>query len=213
MTIDHEGQQRQRTVEKALYRYSSALARGDFDTVAAVLHEAEQDPALEQMILELHAEYQVEEDAIQAATDAEIVRGLLRTHLPSGQDSQVEETTPTPITIGDVVARLQADVALGGQSDREIKAVSQRLRQSNKALPENLSQRGISRLFEQIGVDVSKRFQKLFRDTAIFLSMGREQGMTRLAATRHQRRLDEQHLGQPDAGTEEEEHDGPAATT
>ena len=51
---------RQTTREKLLFRYSSALERGDFTTVAAVLHEAERDPALEQMILELNAAYEVE---------------------------------------------------------------------------------------------------------------------------------------------------------
>jgi RNA polymerase sigma factor (sigma-70 family) len=47
--------------EQALFRYTSALERGDIDTVIAVLHEAEQDPMLEQMIFETHAALQQEE--------------------------------------------------------------------------------------------------------------------------------------------------------
>jgi hypothetical protein len=40
--------------ERALYQYSSALERGDFETVAEMLHQAETDEALEQMILEVN---------------------------------------------------------------------------------------------------------------------------------------------------------------
>src|ERR1035437_760147 len=44
--------------EKMLYRYSTALERGDFETVAAVLKQAEKDPALERMILDINMAYQ-----------------------------------------------------------------------------------------------------------------------------------------------------------
>jgi hypothetical protein len=44
--------------EKMLYRYSSALERGDFETVAAVLQQAEQDPYLERMVLDIDLAYQ-----------------------------------------------------------------------------------------------------------------------------------------------------------
>ncbi|MCC6804382.1 MAG: hypothetical protein IT319_15980, partial [Anaerolineae bacterium] len=40
--------------EQLLFRYSSALERGDFETVADVLRQAERDPALEQMILDMN---------------------------------------------------------------------------------------------------------------------------------------------------------------
>jgi hypothetical protein len=46
--------------EKALYRYSSALERGDFGTVAAILAQAEQDPELERSIREMNEFYQGE---------------------------------------------------------------------------------------------------------------------------------------------------------
>ena len=63
MSSDPEGPPDRHATEKALYRYSTALEHGDFDTLGEVLHAAEQDPALERMILELHAEYRVDEDA------------------------------------------------------------------------------------------------------------------------------------------------------
>lgn len=46
--------------EKLLFRYSSALARGDFATMAAILVEAERDPALARQLAELDAEYALE---------------------------------------------------------------------------------------------------------------------------------------------------------
>ncbi len=46
--------------EQLLFRYSSALDRGDFEVVADVLREAEHDPALEQMILDMNDAYTAE---------------------------------------------------------------------------------------------------------------------------------------------------------
>ncbi|MEO8392786.1 MAG: LysM domain-containing protein [Chloroflexota bacterium] len=46
--------------EQLLFRYSSALEHGDFEAVAEVLHDAEHDPALEQMILDMNAAYSAE---------------------------------------------------------------------------------------------------------------------------------------------------------
>ncbi len=51
---------RQLAREKSLFRYSSALERADFSTVATVLHEAERDPLLAQMIAEINAVYENE---------------------------------------------------------------------------------------------------------------------------------------------------------
>jgi uncharacterized protein with WD repeat len=47
--------ERQLKREKALFRYIGALERGDINTLAVILHEAESDPALERMILDHHA--------------------------------------------------------------------------------------------------------------------------------------------------------------
>lgn len=46
--------------EQLLFRYSSALERGDFEAVADVLREAERDSALEAMILEMNDAYTAE---------------------------------------------------------------------------------------------------------------------------------------------------------
>jgi hypothetical protein len=42
--------------EKILYRYTNAVERGDMNTVTAILRQAEDDPELEQMILEINRE-------------------------------------------------------------------------------------------------------------------------------------------------------------
>jgi hypothetical protein len=51
---------RQLAREKALYRYSSALGRGDFEVVSSTLKEAEGDPVLARMLLELNEAYRAE---------------------------------------------------------------------------------------------------------------------------------------------------------
>ncbi|MEJ2555945.1 MAG: DUF4349 domain-containing protein [Anaerolineae bacterium] len=53
-------QARQLAREKALYRYSSALDRGDFEVVSSILEKAEEDPVLARMLLEVNEVYQAE---------------------------------------------------------------------------------------------------------------------------------------------------------
>ncbi len=155
--------------EKVLYRYANALERGDVDTLAVVLQEAEYDATLERMLMEVHEAYQVEKDAVAY-----------------GLTNPVEDVDIPPLTVSDVVARLQSEAAVRGPIKQEVATIVQQLRQNTTPLPNSLSLRSTRRLFMQLGVSVSDRFQKLFRETAIFLSMGREQGMAQLAATRRQ---------------------------
>ncbi len=57
MTEQQATRQRRLDREKAAYRYTTALDNGDIDTIATVLQQAERDPELEQMILEIHGAY------------------------------------------------------------------------------------------------------------------------------------------------------------
>jgi hypothetical protein len=57
--------------EKILYRYSSALERGDFEAVAAVLELAQADPELERLLLELNQAYVSGSAAQPAPAEAE----------------------------------------------------------------------------------------------------------------------------------------------
>ncbi len=172
--------------EKALYRYANALERGDADTLAAILYKAESDAILEQQITEMHEVYLEEKHMEMVAHDTERVQQMLRQHIPSGFEPMIEDIAIPSLTVGDVVARLQSDAAVRGPVKQELITVVQQLRQNITPLPQSLSIRGVQTLFTQIGVSVSDHFQKLFRETAIFLSMGREQGIAQLAATRHQ---------------------------
>lgn len=50
--------------EKLLYRYSTALECGDLDTIISILHLAESDSHLEQLIIETHEEGYLQEEAM-----------------------------------------------------------------------------------------------------------------------------------------------------
>ena len=62
---------------QALQRYISALECGDAETIAAVLEDAEQDKALERMLLEVNTVYQLEDRTIVRAADAVAAQQLL----------------------------------------------------------------------------------------------------------------------------------------
>lgn len=188
--------------EKVLFRYSSALQRGDFDIVAAVLHEAQDDPILERMVLDINAIYTDDTNTQAEVEAATVVQRLLQEHLPSGF-VQTQEPLETPLTVGDVAARLQTEAAAKGQVDGEINKITGQLRASQTALPTKLSQHNIRQLFEELGINVSRRVQKLFRDTAIFLAMGRTQGRMRMAATRQQKQLREEPIDEAQPGQDE----------
>jgi hypothetical protein len=177
-------QRRQLTLEKTLLRYTIALEKGDFESIEAILYEAEQDPELERMILEINDLAAAEMDEVAQANDLPVVRELIRTHLPSGLREATPE--PPPLTVGHVLARIHADAALRGRVEREALAATKPHQAVDTPLPTDLSLRGVSHLLEQLGVQVGRRFQNLFRETAIFMRMGRNQGVARMAATRRQ---------------------------
>lgn len=73
--------------EKAIYRYITALDGGDIDSLIAVLHLAERDGALEDMILEVHEVYQQEDsttERIRTKMESQIdARGVQEVHRQS----------------------------------------------------------------------------------------------------------------------------------
>jgi hypothetical protein len=123
------------------------------------------------------------EEATHAQED-ELVRELIHTHLRSALTEVTPE--PTPLTVGHVMARIHADAALAGKVEREMLAATRDYQSVDTPLPKDLSLRGVRNLLEQLGLKVGRRFQDIFRDTAIFMRMGRNQGMARMAATRRQ---------------------------
>jgi hypothetical protein len=171
--------------EKQLHLYMDAFERGDFDRMTQILNKAEQDPELGDLIWKVQAAYVAEHESEEREHDVEVVRHLLRTYIPSAWDTPEKEEIP-PLTVGDVIARMQADEATRGLTSREFTRVAQQLSRSSQLLPADLGLHGVRKLFAQLGVQASKQLQKLFSQTALFLSTGREQGMARLAATRKQ---------------------------
>jgi hypothetical protein len=173
--------------EKALLTYMDAYESGNFDTMSMVLQQAEQDPELGNLIWNVLAAYQSEEEEEGRESDVELVRQLLRQHLTSGWEIALNVEEIPPLTVSDIIARIQADEAVKGPVKQELNIVVQQLRQSTVPLPANLGRHGIHTLFMQLGLRVSKHLQKVFSETALFLTAGREQGMAHLAATRRQR--------------------------
>jgi beta-lactamase class D len=81
--------------EKLLYQYSLALDIGDFEVVATVLAEAEKDPILERMILELNTELERESTYIHAnnnhkgQTTMTVITGGMERHVPRKRQSRL----------------------------------------------------------------------------------------------------------------------------
>ncbi|HEU5375307.1 MAG TPA: hypothetical protein VFV38_07700 [Ktedonobacteraceae bacterium] len=177
-------QQRQER-EKLLHHYMDAFDRGDFERMAQILSLAEQDLELGELIWEVQAAYVAELEDEQRENDVEVVRQLLQAHMPSAWGATEVEEIP-PLTVGDVIARMQADEATRSLTKGEFAHVAQQLRRSSQLLPDDLGLSGVRKLFTRLGVQASRQLQKLFSQTALFLSAGREQGIAQLAATRKQ---------------------------
>src|SRR5205085_2007364 len=90
MHEQHALRQQRLAREKAVYRYTTALEYGDIETIAAVLHQAEQDRILEQMILEVHDVYQDEDRTVVHPDEVVAVQDLLLTLLSSQRVTEKE---------------------------------------------------------------------------------------------------------------------------
>jgi hypothetical protein len=86
---------------QVLQRYMLAMESGDLDSMAIVLHEAEQDHALENMILEVNDFYQQEDHTIAGAADVKLAKQLLLNTLPAMRENvasaQSSSSTANPI--------------------------------------------------------------------------------------------------------------------
>src|SRR5258708_5817128 len=89
--------------EKALLTYMDAYERGDFDMMSIVLHQAEQDLELGDLIWNVLAAYQAEEEEERRESDVELVRQLLRQYLPSGWETAPNIEEIPPLTVSDVI--------------------------------------------------------------------------------------------------------------
>lgn len=179
--------------EKKAFLYSSALERGDFETIALMLEEAQRDATLERMILEINEVLGRECDEALAtesvlAEDSARIEQILRECVPSGLPGAAEEEELPPLTVHTVLAQMQEDSSLKVSVRQEAASLRQMLHQDDVPLPGDLSRRSVRHFFNELGVTTGELLQKMFRQAAIFLAMGREQDMAQLAATRRQRR-------------------------
>jgi hypothetical protein len=172
--------------DQTIDRYIQALDQGDIDAVEAILEQAASDPVLDRLIHEVNAALYVEDGLDTFETDAEQVRTLARQHLQSAflNAVEAEEVIERPLTVGDVVARLQADrqIALPDQEASRV------LLGSGEELPDEITTRTIRELAGRLGVAASEQFWRVFREAAIMLGLSHSHAQAHLAAAREQRR-------------------------
>lgn len=171
--------------DRAVDRYIQALDQGDLETIAVLLEQAAHDPELDRLIHETNDALYIEAGLDMFATDAEQVRLLARQNLPSAfvDETSIEAESERPLTVGEVVDRLQADRQIPA-TDLE---TSRALRESRLEVPDELTTRTIGELAKRIGITASERFWRAFRETAIMLGLHRSQTQAHLAAARAQR--------------------------
>jgi hypothetical protein len=73
---------------QTLQRYMLAMESGDIDSMSTVLREAEQDHALERMIMEVNDFYQQEDHTFVASADVTQVQQLLHHTVPAMMESE-----------------------------------------------------------------------------------------------------------------------------
>lgn len=168
---------RQQIVE----RYVSALDRGDFDTVAAVLMDAVADPDLDRLLVEVDAELHQDAGLPAPVEQARAVRSLLLRHLPGA----FAEPESGPPRVGDVAARLQADHAIGRQPllPGDL-AANERLLVDRTSLDGPMTARTVRQVAATLPVQASDRYWELFRRAGLALLMARSTGSNHLAAAR-----------------------------
>src|SRR5947208_10663373 len=73
---------------QVLQRYMLAMESGDIDSMAIVLHEAEQDRALENMILEANDFYQQEDHTMAELADVTLIQQRLLNTIPAMRENE-----------------------------------------------------------------------------------------------------------------------------
>lgn len=171
--------------DHAVDRYIQALDQGDIETIAVMLEQAAHDPELDRLIHETNDAFYIEAGLDMLTTDAEQVRQLAWQYLPSAfvDEAEIEAASERPLTVGEVVVRLQADPQLSATD----LAATQVLRESHLEVPDELTTRTVGELARRIGISASERFWRAFRETAIMLGLNRSQTQAQFAAAREQR--------------------------
>ena len=161
--------------DQLVSRYVRALDGGDMEMVGQVLEIAETDSVLDQIIAEIN--FSIADELGLSGVSAQVaqVSSLLHEHLASAFTEAQEDA---PILVSEVTAHLVAERKVPDLDQEKI----WNLLHIQLPLPKRLSLPEIRKFSQQFGVSVSERFLKVFRDTAIQMSMGR--GEAQMAATR-----------------------------
>lgn len=163
-------------------RYLDALDCGDVAALAELWEQAAENSQLEQVLGELTDGLAIEEDLDPAwKSDAERVRSLLREHLPSA--FPIEAELP-PLTVRDVAAQLQNEIAVRARFQETDQAANSRLLADTTAIPQELGLPHFEKWKSSLAVRASPQYWRAFRQAAVLLTMGRCQRAGELAAAR-----------------------------
>lgn len=172
--------ERVRTRELLLDRYVLALDEGDPEETSAVLdavyEAALDDPEIDRLIAEITRAYREEQRLTQLDADADLVRELLRRHVPSAFISH--EHLKRPLTVGEVAGWLQAQ----GRVRPGDEGTNRSLLASTTPLPKLLNSQEVKKLAAGLGVSGSEFYWRVFRDAAITMGIARSNSQVQLAA-------------------------------
>lgn len=173
-------------IDKRLLEYADALETHDWVTFSEIWNEALTNAELEQALREYH-EGLIEEQNAPAGLedDAEAVRQVIAACFP--ERPVPPDETQKPLSASDVASRLQADLAAGSvrltEDDRQ---TNQLLLMNATALPEQLKLPVFEKWCQELGIEASLSYWRIFRQTALKLNMSRSQQQARLLAAREQ---------------------------
>ena len=169
-----------------IYRYVQALDSGNLDEIEMVLQAAQKDAELDHLVSEINGEYITELGLTPIDETAAQVRKMVERYF-----TQEESEDVSPLTVGDVAARMAGNQELP-RSQREL---SKTLLKNPFVLPDLLS----IQIMRQIGTKLrlfDERYLRAFRDTALQMMMGR--GQAQMAATRAKRSRRSSYRTKPD---------------
>ena len=173
-------------IDKRLLEYADALEAHDWETFTEIWNEAGSNAQLEQALREFHEGLLDERNTERGLEDdAEGVRKVIASCFPERPNPSPNSIDP--LTASDVASRLQADLAGGSvhftDADRR---VVQMLITNATPLPQQLKLPVFEKWRQDLGIEASQPFWRMFRQTALKLNMSRSQQQTRLLAAREQ---------------------------
>jgi len=168
-------QSEQKNIQWLVYRYATALDAGRLDEIETILKVAQDDVGLDQIISEINQVYAEEMGLTPMAQAVEKVRRMVAKYFNDPLEIEL-----TPLTIGDVAARMTSDQEL----PKNLRETSKFLLRNPTTLPEMLGLREIRKLAAKIKI-VDDKFWRSFRETALQMMMGR--GQAQMVATRSRR--------------------------